>query len=289
MGNSLRCPSGFNPIGVNGCYVTCPQDKGFVDVQKDGGAPSCAFRDTSGNVDNSTIVIRQQTPFLPPPPQGEETTAPASPALSDIQKDYPDRYVTYTTELERFNQELKVVLEKIGKKRALEAAFQNLQNAENARDTAPEAYLAAKNAYYTLTKGDNWIQDEKKRVEASEVTPVIQRLVDNYTDATLRVQKATRLGELAAAARKSAVGVQDEFAGSIGLLGKQLGAVQNQLNMERKQTEEKTKPLFRLPIVGYILNLLIAVALLFAITMVVRAIRSRQQPPSVFVTPTPTI
>lgn len=270
MGNSLRCPSGFGAIQIQGCYADCPTDKGFVPFQKDGGPPSCAFRDDQGAIDDSTIVLRERVPFLPPPPKGEESTAPSVPTLDQVKEMSADLYQKYIAEKGRFDGQIAVAVEKIGNRRVIQLAFRKLQDAEQVRDTAPEAYIAARNAYYTLTKGDTWLDEERRRVETAEIAPVVEQVANTYSNATSRLDKSSKLLEMINNVQQNVTGIQDEFKGTVTLLGKQIRNVQDQLNLERHKTETK-KPVV-LPFVGYILNALLVVAGLFAVVKVVASL-----------------
>lgn len=275
MGNALRCPSGFSAVQVQGCYADCPADKGFVAIQKDGNTPYCAFRDEKG-VDESSAVLRQQLPFLGAPPEGEQQ--PVSPTLEQLKQINPELYQKYSAEKARFDGEIAAAVEKVGRQRAIQAAFQKLQDAEQARDTAPEAYIAARNAYYTLTKGDTWIDQERRRIEAAEVVPVLERVMSSYSNATDRLTMSSKLVEMITDVQQNVTGIQDEFKGTVNLLGKQIRNVQDQLNLERHKTEAK-KPVI-LPFVGYILNALLVIAGIFAVVKVIGSLRSTNRNPS---------
>lgn len=276
MGNAIRCPAGFVRMQVQGCYVKCPKDLGFVDFKKNGGPQSCAFQNEDGKIDETTAVVLEQTPFLPAPPQSEQTTAPISPTLDQVKETNPDAYAVYDAENKRVKEAIKIILDKIGRKKAADLAFLKLQDAENSRDSAPEAYIAARNAYYTLAKGETWLSEEQKRVEAAEITPVLRKVINEYSDARDRLRKTSKLNEALIEFKQRMGGIQDEFVGSVQLLGKQLNNVQKQLNLERRETEQK-KPVI-LPFVTYILNGLIILASIFAIVNVIKALTSKGNP-----------
>lgn len=270
MGNTLRCPKGFSAQGVQGCFVTCPLDQGFVQVAKDGGTLSCGFRDKKG-LDETSLIPLQQVPFLPPPPADQAATAPVAPTLDEVKQLYPELFEMYLAEQRRFDQELKVTIERIGKDRALQLAFQKLQDAENARDIAPEAYIAAKKAYYQLTKGDAWEDEERRRVENAEIVPAIQKVLDEYSDAQSRVKQSSMLSEVMSAVKDRTLTTEKEFGVGIAMLSKQLQNVRDQLNLERRKTEEKPKVI--IPFLGYILNIVLGIAILLSIIRVIKAIQ----------------
>jgi hypothetical protein len=196
--------------------------------------------------------------------------------LEQVKETNPDLYVLYTAEQQRFNAAMKVIMDKIGRKKAADLAFLKLQDAENARDTAPEAYIAARNAYYTLSKGETWLSGEQKRVEAAEITPVVRKVLTEYTDAQDRLRKTSKLNDALNQFKRRVGGIQDEFMGSVQLLGTQLKNVEGQLNLERRETEQK-KPVI-LPFVTYLLNGLIILASMFAIGNVIKALTSKGNP-----------
>jgi predicted metal-dependent hydrolase len=264
-------------VDVQGCFVNCPLEKGFVQTRKNGGPPSCGFRNAKGEIDDASLVVLQQTPFLPPPPQNQAATAPPAPMLAEVQRQYPDLYTKYIAEQRRVESELKVVIGRIGKDAAIQLAFRKLQDAENARDAAPEAYIAAKNAYYTLTKGDSWKDEERKRVEASEVVPVVQQALGDYQSATSRAQQSSRLAEFMNAVSSRTIGAERDFRAGVDMLAKQLQNVKDQLQLERRKTEEAQKPLITIPILKYLIDILLGLAVLFAIVMVYRAIRQTRK------------
>ena len=94
---------------------------------------------------------------------------------------YPESHRgAYETEIKRFSDAIAVADANIDKSTKLSTAFNKLQEAENARDTAPDAYQTARVAYYTLLKGDTWLNEEKNRVANAEAQPVINDLLSNY-------------------------------------------------------------------------------------------------------------
>jgi hypothetical protein len=282
MGNTFRCPKGFNP-SVQGCFITCPLSQGFVQVSNNGGPPSCAFRDDRGNVDNTSTVVLQPTPFLPPPAKDEESTASPAPTMEEVMTMYPDLYPTYIAEKQRFDRELQLSLTKLGEAVVIQQAFRRLQEAESARDTAPEAYIAARNAYYRLTQGDQWVEKEKRRIENTDVYPVLRQTLADYTYATERSEQAGYLARLLDAVQTKTSKMEMEFGTGVEMLGKQLEKVQNELNMERRKTEQK--PPVIIPFFGYILNILLGFAILSSIVMVMKAIQNRGRNQPVFAGP----
>lgn len=267
-----QCPSGFNPRG-QGCYATCPLNKGFVDVDREGSF-SCGFRNSAGAIDNASLVIRQQTPLLPPATPAKPRSI--QPTLQEVQKLYPEQYQRYKTELARFDQEISVISAKVDRQKLIDTAFRKLQAADAIKNKAPEAYIAAKKDYYTLTRGEGWIKEERKRIETNEVRPTLEQALTKYKDASSRAMMGGKLSQLLKDTKDRVTGVESEMRTSINMLGKQLRNVRDQLNLERHKTEQ---PVTTLPFVGYILNALLVIAILFAIWTVGSAVITQGKAP----------
>jgi hypothetical protein len=270
-------------LGLNGCVVTCPLEKGFVRVARQGNPTSCAFRDENGIIDYTSVVVLQGVPFLPALPESERNSGPQNPTMEEVKQTYPDKYPVYLAEHSRVEQELKVIIDRIGKEKAIKVAFQKLQDAENARDQAPEAYIAAKKAYYTLTKGDGWEDEERKRIENSEIVPTLQQLLNEYTSVDSRLKQVTKLSEVMDSVKSRTSTTVDDFRAGVELLSTQVKNVRDQLNLERRKTEEK--PLVTIPIFTYLLNIVLGICILVAIVMIVRAFGNRGKNKPVFAGP----
>ena len=80
----------------------------------------------------------------------------------------------------------------LDKETLLKDAFSALQEAENIRDKSPQAYQDARIRYYTLLKGDDWVEEEKKRVLVSEVGPKVSSYMTSYYDMLRRTNQQRR-------------------------------------------------------------------------------------------------
>lgn len=60
-------------------------------------------------------------------------------------------------------------------------AFKAFQDAARTRDDDPETFEAARTRYYFLTKGQAWLDQEKKRIAAEKLDPVLAEYRDMYT------------------------------------------------------------------------------------------------------------
>jgi len=71
-------------------------------------------------------------------------------------------------------------------------AFKAFQDAARNKESDPETFEAARSRYYFLTKGPAWWEQEKKRLAAEKLDPVIDQYRDMYTslESESTVQKA---------------------------------------------------------------------------------------------------
>lgn len=70
-------------------------------------------------------------------------------------------------------------------------AFKAFQDAARQKDSDPDAFESARMRYYFLTKGTDWLSQEKRRIAADKLDPVIAQYRDMYTslDTEASVQK----------------------------------------------------------------------------------------------------
>jgi hypothetical protein len=70
-------------------------------------------------------------------------------------------------------------------------AFKAFQNAARNKEKDPEGFEAARTRYYFLTKGPAWLDQEKKRIAAEKIEPILADYRDMYTslDTEAEVQK----------------------------------------------------------------------------------------------------
>lgn len=222
MGN--QCPQGFqvNPSAPFTCIVECPADKGFAfaSIQN---VPSCAYKEDKSFFLNLKPVPAIQVAQGRPIPSVEQLDAGAQQkfkeARDEFQRDFPPIYA------------------KIEKDTELKNAFQQLQDAENARDQSPEAYQTARARYYTLLKGETWMQEEKQRVARGEVDPMVNKFSDAYQDLNTRISQQQKTIDLVKGVKDKVLSIRDDFQYSVSTLGKQVSEVKNQIQMERKKQQ----------------------------------------------------
>lgn len=255
MGGSISCPSEFitAPNG-NGCMLQCPTAKNY-EMKSTGGVLNCTHK-----ADPAATVPLVIVPAYWAPKEG-------NPAPNISYTLLPNKQV-YANEIKRFNDAMAVADANIDKNVKLNSAFQKLQAAENARDTAPDAYQTARVAYYTLLKGDTWINEEKNRVANAEAQPVINDLVSKYNMIKYRRSQQQAVIDSMNNVKDSVISVKDDLGFSVSNFKRQIEDIKNQINKDkREQTVELVKATTWIEV---LLNWLIGLASLIAIFFLMR-------------------
>jgi hypothetical protein len=143
----------------------------------------------------------------------------------------------YQSEVDRFANAIAVADAKISKDFKLNTAFRALQDAENARDNAPDAYQTARIAYYTLLKGDTWVEEEKKRVANTEAQPVINNFLDKYKSLQYTRSRQQAVIDSMNNVKQSVLGVKDDLDFSVSNFQKHLDDIKNQINKDKRDQE----------------------------------------------------
>jgi hypothetical protein len=261
MGN---CPSEFmvSPVAFGTCVVQCPAQKNYELRVGDRGVLACVYKgDTSISVPINPVPAIQK----PGPPFSY--------------KELPN-WTIYENELKRFNDAIAVSDANIDKQVKVNAAFKKLQEAENARDKAPDAYQTARVAYYTLVKGDTWLNEEKNRVANTEAQPVINDLIGKYQTIKYRRSQQQSVIDSMNNVKDSVISVKDDLNFSVSNFKKQIEDIKNQINKDkREQSVELVKATTWIEV---LLNWLIGLSTLIAIFFLIRYIMRPKpgEPPS---------
>ena len=244
-----KCPKPFESAGNLACVMACPTERGFERRNTNNGFQCVYKADDKVSVTMNTVTAT----FL-----GANT-------VEELKNDHPNEYEEFSKEQNRFNNELNVAYAKVDKEQKLEDAFHQLQDAENARDTAPEAYHQARTLYYTLLKGDSWKDEEAERIARTEVDPIVQNYRTSKDNALQQFNNQKKTVEVVNGLKDKVLSLKDEFKYSVDTFTSQLNKVQNAVNMDRRGRVAETT------VSGWtwldvILNILIVSALLYAIS-----------------------
>jgi hypothetical protein len=196
-----------------------------------GSVLSCTY---SGD---KTISI----PLMPVPmyfaggyvPPGQPPALPPNASYTVL----PNKQV-YKAEIDRFAQAIAVADANVDRKTKILTAFNTLQQAENARDTAPDAYQAARTAYYTLVNGATWIEQEKARIANVEAQPIVNGYVARYNDIQAKKNQQQSTIEVVDGVRDKILTVKDDLVFSVSTFQKQIDDIKNQINKNRAKQSQ---------------------------------------------------
>lgn len=255
-----QCPSSFRPIsGGLACGSDCPSDKGF-EFRTENGQPRCVYKDAPENFVN--LLPIQMVPV-----DYSRRPTPPPPTIESLRTSNPTLFAAYKAEQERVRQEIAIIDEKLGKSKKMRDAFARLQDAENARDKAPDAYRQARASYYTLLKGETWKQEEKNRVAKAEVDPLITQYRTSKETATREFDAQRQTIDVVNGLKDKVLSLKDEVKYAATTLKDQVEKVQNQINKERRGRQQETTTSFWTWL-DTLMNVIIVGALLFAIVTI---------------------
>jgi hypothetical protein len=259
MGN---CPSGFqvNPAQGMTCVIQCPSEKGFETAVVD-QMPTCRYRN-----DKSVFVKLLAVSGVS---RSLQDTTPMT--LSQLRTINPDLYNQYKQAQEQFNKEFPIALSKVEKQQQIEDAFKELQSAENVRDQSPQAYQDARIRYYTLVKGKSWINEETERITNSEVAPTIIRYMKSYQDMNTRISQQRQTIDVVNNVTDKVISMKDEFEHTTNVFSKQIDALKNQINIEKKHRQKENKSWM-----DFLLNVVIVLAGIAAVVVLARRVFFRK-------------
>ena len=248
-----KCPTPFESAGNMICVMPCEVDKGF-ERRYEMGTAKCVYKSEPAYSLTMNVL---GAPFF------KGTT------LDELKTEDVKIHADFVKERDRVNNEFNVLYANIEKKKKLNDAFIALQAAENARDTAPDAYRIARTLYYTLLKGEDWKNEEKERISKAEVDPIIVEYKKNRDSALTKYNDQRKTVEVVTGLKDKVLSLKDEFKYSVDTFTHQLDKVQTAINMERRgrDTETKVDPWswFDLFLNGAIvLGLLYAVSVLYS-------------------------
>ena len=187
------------------------------------------------------------------------------PSMGDLRTRDPERYALFNKEATRVEEEIAILMKSVSKDQQIEDAFRTLQEAEDARDKAPEAYQMARIAYYTLTKGSGWIDEEKKRIASAEIDPEIRQYRTALDEANNRKNLQQRTQDVMRSVKDGVLSIKDDVQYTTKTFQNQIDLLKNQINIERRGREQPVgadAPFFKW--IDTILNLLIVVGLVYA-------------------------
>lgn len=220
-----QCPSSFRMMPGFACVSECPTDKGFEFQMTSGGQPRCVYKDSPDIFVNLSPLQAVQNGGKPIPNLTLESLKTMDASL----------YGKYIAEQSRATQELAILYEKISKDKKLGDAFRRLQDAENARDKAPDAYQQARSNYYTIKDGESWKERERDRILKSEVEPIAKKFVDMRSNALNQFESQRKTVDVVTGLKDKVLSLRDEVKYAADVFRDQMGKVEDAINRERRE------------------------------------------------------
>ena len=257
----MGCPLEF-VMSQGACVVKCPT---LYKLKVVDGVPSCVVESPSGE----NIVKFGLTSVAPMEGAVLDQEAARGTSVVHFPPDFKDAYASFERDLALANSTL-------GTTTARDQLFTALQTAENARDTAPDAYQAARTAYYTLVNGPAWVEQEKNRIANVEAQPIVNGYVARYNDIQAKKNQQQSTIEVVDGVRDKILTVKDDLVFSVSTFQKQIDDIKNQINKNRVkqvQTIAATSSW-----VDTFLNWVIALVTLIAIVLLGRRFMTKGGP-----------
>ena len=246
-----QCPSGFLPYQGT-CVRSCPNRFQFL---TENNQPRCAYKG-----DIRKFVTLTPVTAIPPGP------GKPLPTLEQLKIEDPERYAAFDAEIQRVDAEIAGHMKNIDKDEQVKHAFEALQQAEDTRAEAPEAYQMARNTYYTLTKVPEWVEEEKQRIANIDAEPEVQRYKNTFKDAMDRKTAQQRTQDVMQSVKDGVLSLKDDVQYTTKAFQDQIAKVKNQINIERRgrtPTEGEETPFYKW--LDTIMNILIVGGLLYAV------------------------
>lgn len=264
-----QCPSSFRMMPGFTCVSECPTDKGFEFQMTPGGQPRCVYKDAPDIFVNlSPLQAVQNGGKLIP-----------NLTLESLKTMDASLYGKYLAEQSRATQEFAIQYEKISKDKKLQDAFRRLQETENARDKAPDAYQQARSTYYTIKEGETWKERERERILKSEVEPIAKKFVDMRASAINQYESQRKTVDVVTGLKDKVLSLRDEVKYAADVFQDQLGKVENAINRERRE-RTATPDISIWTWFDTLLNVAILVSLVYVAFLVFRKFANRPSPPS---------
>jgi len=267
-----QCPASFRMATSGTCVSMCPDERGF-EFRTDNGQMKCVYRS------DPTLAVN----LNPVDPVNNGWTTIPNLSVESVKDIDPSLYSKYDTEQRRVAQELTILYEKIDKDTKIGDAFQRLQDAENVRHQAPDAYRQARTNYYILKEGETWMEREKERVLKAEVDPLAKQFEETRSKSLRQFENQRKTVDVVKGLKDNVLSLKDEMKYAADTFQDQLDKVKDAINRERRGRVTETKVSIW-DWMDVILNGAIVISLLYVIYILYKKFAARPPAP-----PTPAV
>lgn len=224
MGNNqFKCPAettnGAAPLS---CVMSCPV--GF-ELRMVDGAQRCV------SVDDPEISVHLVPQSAVMRPIDNHNLF----SIDDLKGSNPDAFVRYSAEADRFSKELAIAKDKVSHEKQIEAATTALKSA------APgDATDLAKARYMELTGDPDSVAYQLDRSAAQRAQKASDRFISDYQFLHNQSTQQQSTLDLINSVKDNLLTVKDDMEFSVGTFSKQVDAIRNQINMNRRKREQAT-------------------------------------------------
>lgn len=227
MPDTTACPVGFVSSTSGQCVPSCPSTDG-LENRLVGQEPRCVYRQ-----DTTQYFALKSSPIVP-----LSSPTDFAPTVAWLQTNRPALYTSYKDAQDDFATKKALLLSQIATSRQVSDAFRELQAAENARGTNPQAYQNARNRYYTLTQGDTWQATERQRVLNAEVLPEIAPYLQSINFMAERQTQQAGTKTAVNTVKSKLISLKDDFKLTTTTLSKQVTELRNQIELQKRRAIE---------------------------------------------------
>jgi len=100
----------------------------------------------------------------------------------------------------------------------MQKAFETFQRASQRRDDDPEAFQAARFRYYAIKNGPEWMEQEKKRINAEKLDPVLNKYRSQIQDLDAQAEVQKGYTDSIATIRDKQSSLKQGIAGNVDFL-----------------------------------------------------------------------
>ena len=221
---ATACPVGFVSGPTGQCVPACPGSDG-LDNRIVSGEARCVYRQ-----DETKFFALKQSPIVP-----LDSPTDFAPTIRWLQSRRPALYSSYLDAQTDFDTKKALLLAEIATSRRVADAFRELQTAENARGTNPQAYQSARNRYYTLTQGDAWTTSERSRLLNAEVLPELSPYLQSINFIAERQTQQAETKSAVGAVKSKLISLKDDFRTTTTTFMKQVDELRNQIELQKRR------------------------------------------------------
>lgn len=264
MPDATACPVGFVSATTGQCVPSCPTSDG-LDNRIVNGEPRCVYRQ-----DTTKFFALKQSPIVP-----LSSPTDFAPTVAWLQTNRPALFSSYRDAQADFDTKKALLLGQISTSQQVADAFRELQTAENARGTNPQAYQSARNRYYTLTQGDAWEATERTRLLNAEVLPEITPYLQSINFIAERQTQQSGTKTAVDAVKSKLMTLKDDFRTTTTTLMKQVDELRTQIEIQKRRSVVQ-----QIQTSDGFLNLALVILSLVVIFLLYRIISRQMKKPS---------